>query len=103
MNESHKMQSMSREMGRIPKSERRKLFVSVLSDKAIKVIVSAIPTTFIGTKLVEYTLEQRGYFAVGGEWILMIMIFAAVYSILTLKKPTKKDGQPVARSLYHLE
>lgn len=40
----------------------------------IKVFLVTITLVFLSTALIEQTYTQRGYFAVGGEWILILLI-----------------------------
>ena len=90
MYENSKMQPMSKNMGRVAKRERKELFMSKVSDAAFKVVASATTTAIIGIELVKYTLEQRGYFAIGGEWMAMAFIFYGIYSLLSVKKANQK-------------
>ena len=90
MHETSKMQAMSREMGRIENGKRRKICMSSLQNTVIKVITAAIASGIIGAQLIELTTEQRGYFAIGGEWIAIIMFYVMVYSILGNKKSQPK-------------
>lgn len=41
-----------------------------------KIITAAAISGVMGIQLVKHTMAQRGYFAIGGEWIMTIMIFA---------------------------
>ena len=86
MHEKDKLQTVFGNMGRIGKDERKELFMSTLSVTAFKVIASAIATSIIGTELIKLTLEQRGYFAVGGEWIALIFFFIGFYKLMSLNK-----------------
>ena len=90
MYEKESVQSMLQEMGRVGDGERRRLFVSKVQGAAFKIITSAVATAIIGIELIKYTLDKRGYFAVGGEWIMMIMVFIATYTFLGKKKAEHK-------------
>lgn len=45
----------------------------------INIIGAGIPTIIAGVWIVRYANECRGYEAIGGEWFLVIMIFATLY------------------------
>ena len=90
MYEKSKMQTMSRTMGRIENGKRRKICMSSLQNTVIKVITAAIASGIIGAQLIELTTEKRGYFAIGGEWIAIIMFYVMVYAILDKKKANQK-------------
>lgn len=86
MYEKSKMRTMQLEMGRFDNGKRRRLCMSVLQKEAFKVIWATIATAIIGAELIKYTMDKRGYFAVGGEWIMMILVFYATYRFLGKKK-----------------
>jgi len=47
--------------------------------RVIKALIATVP---LAAMSVDAAYKQRGYFAVGGEWIITIMIFAFIYFII---------------------
>lgn len=79
-------------------TERAKIKFLLLTIVAIiKALISTILAALVGIKAIPYALEERGYVAFGGEWVLVICSFFVTYIILTflfeawLKTPPKKD------------
>ncbi len=81
-------------------TERAKIKFLLLTIVAIiKALISVIPAALVGMRAIPYALEERGYFAVGGEWMLVICSFFVTYFVLTflfevwLRTPPKKDKE----------
>lgn len=61
----------------------------------IKALISVISSALVGMQVIPYALKERGYVAIGGEWILVIGSFFVMYWALTvafeawLKTPPK--------------
>lgn len=49
--------------------------------EAEKAIIAAIPAILIGNLAIKSAYEQRGYEAIGGEWILIGIVFVMGYWI----------------------
>lgn len=47
---------------------------------AFELLVAAAPTAIVAAILIPITYQQRGGFAVGGEWMVMLFLFCAVFS-----------------------
>lgn len=66
------------------KQERAKIKFLLLTIIAIiKTLISLIPVGLLGLLLIPYAIENRGYVAFGGEWILIIALFCITYINLT--------------------
>lgn len=69
-----------------------KNFISKLLKKAsratiffiIKSVVSIIPAYMAYLWLIPLTYDERGYYAVGGEWLLIIALFVGFYYLFTI-------------------
>ncbi len=77
-------------------SEREKnKFLLLIVVAMIKAFISVILAALVGIQVMPYVLKERGYFAIGGEWILVILSFFVTYRSLTfffetwLKAPPK--------------
>ena len=64
--------------------------MSEVSDAIIKFLWASIPTFIIGNEAIKHTMSERGYFAIGGEWILIVAIFYASCKILDIKKANQE-------------
>ena len=54
-----------------------------LKAEVIAIIGAVTITLFVGTRLIPHVEKQRGYVAIGGEWILLVMVFiGALYITL---------------------
>ena len=50
----------------------------------MKLILSLLCAAMVARDLIPSVAKSRGYFAIGGEWILLIVIAVGTYYILTL-------------------
>ncbi len=71
------------------KKSKRTICMSVLFEvqKTTKrTLIALIPTLIIGQMAIREAKMARGYNAVGGEWMLIIFIFAITYMVLEKKE-----------------
>lgn len=45
----------------------------------VKLLLSSVATYLVGMWAVESAREERGYFAIGGEYILLIVVFVVSF------------------------
>jgi hypothetical protein len=90
MHERDKVQTVQQSLGRIARRQRKELFMSEVSDAIIKFLWAAIPTFIIGNEAIKHTMSERGYFAIGGEWILIVAVFMITCKILDIKKANQE-------------
>lgn len=48
----------------------------------MKLILSLLSAAIVAMDLIPSVAERRGYFAIGGEWILLIVITVGMYYFL---------------------
>lgn len=48
----------------------------------LNVVLAGVPTIAVGMWLIKYVTNLRGYEAIGGEWILIVGIFTALYFLI---------------------
>ena len=48
----------------------------------LELLVATVPTAIVAAALLPATREWRGYDAVGGEWLLLAVLFCAAYCII---------------------
>lgn len=46
---------------------------------AFEILLAAAPTALLAELLLPAVMQQRGYFAIGGEWLLLAIIFCVAY------------------------
>lgn len=54
-----------------------------------KIITAAAISGVMGIQLIKHTMAQRGYFAIGGEWIVTIMIFTLI--LVTMERWDRRE------------
>ena len=86
MHERDKVQTMCESMGSVSNGKRKKLSMSKVSDKIVKFLWSAIATTVLGATLIQEITQQRGYFAIGGEWVIILFFFYGFYRWMAHEK-----------------
>lgn len=52
---------------------------------AVEVAIAAAPAALAGTLLIPLAYAERGYFAIGGEWLGIAFLFCASYALLHRK------------------
>jgi hypothetical protein len=47
---------------------------------AFEILVAAVPTATAAAFLLPFAYQERGYFGVGGEWLMIVFVFCLVYA-----------------------
>lgn len=66
---------------RMRKQRRMQVIAWVILDVGIG-FLAMIPTAVIAMILVTLEMGIRGYFAVGGEWLMILMVFCYAYYVI---------------------
>ena len=61
------------------KTLRRKAYIIITT--LIRLIATAFAGTIVAALFIDMTYQQRGYYSVGGEWIVIIGLTVAVWKL----------------------
>lgn len=64
------------------KKRKIKRIVAWTAVYLFEIFVAAVPTVITAAILVPAALRERGYFAIGGEWIAVGIVFYTSYAII---------------------
>lgn len=48
----------------------------------IELLISAVPTAITAAILIPLAYWQRGYYGVGGEWLVILIVFCTTYIVI---------------------
>lgn len=48
----------------------------------VKLLLSGVATYLVGMWAIESACEERGYFAIGGEYVLMLLVFIVSFYVV---------------------
>lgn len=62
--------------------DKLSFYTALLLAVLAELVAAAIPTAMVGVILIPIGYAERGYFGIGGEWLLIAIVFCAAYTAI---------------------